>query len=97
MEEVKNPDEDTIYSIVKHFLSPEEDLALRGKYLAGGFSYREAKEYAFEKIWAFLAPIQKKYAEISDEQVEKILAKSAEKMKAIAEKKIAEVYKKIGF
>ncbi len=97
VEEVKNPDEDTIYAIVKHFISPEEDNALRQKYLAGGFSYKEAKEYAFEKIWAFLTPIQQKYATISDEQVEKVLKEWAEKMWAIAQKKITEVYQKIGF
>jgi len=48
---------------------------LRAKYLKGGLSFKEAKDYLFEKIMETLTPIQKKYAEISDEEIIKLLKK----------------------
>jgi hypothetical protein len=44
-----------------------------------------------------LTPIQKKYAEISDEEIIKVLKKWKEAVAPIAEKKVEEVYKKVGF
>jgi tryptophanyl-tRNA synthetase len=95
VEEPKNPDECNVYNIGKFFLTPEEDAARRAKYLAGGYSYKEAKEYAFEKIRAYLKPIQEKYRAITDEEVIALLTKNQQKVGAIAEKKIQEVYQKI--
>lgn len=97
VEESKNPDECNVYKIGKLFLTPEEDQARRKKYLAGGLSYKEAKEYTFEKMRNYLAPIQKKYHAISDEEVIHMLAKNTSHIQEIAQKKITEVYKKIGF
>lgn len=78
-------------------MTPEEDEALRKKYLAGGLSYKEAKDYLYEKIIAFVQPIQAKYAQISDQEIIEILEKNTKKVNEIAQKKIQEVYKKIGF
>jgi hypothetical protein len=44
-----------------------------------------------------LTPIQKNYAEISDEEIIKILKKWKESATPIAEKKVEDVYKKVGF
>ncbi len=60
-------------------------------------SYKDAKEYLFEKMMAFIRPIQEKYAKIKDEEIVDLLEKNAKTMNKIAEKKIQEVYKKIGF
>ena len=97
VEEPKNPDECNVYQLCKLFLTPEEDEALRAKYLKGGLSFKEAKDYLFEKIMETLTPIQKKYAEISDEEIIKILKKWKESVSPIAEKKVEDVYKKVGF
>ena len=97
VEESKNPDECNVYNIGKFFLTPEENTEWRKKYLAGGYSYKEAKEFAFEKIRNYLKPIQENYRETTDEEVIKILTESNEKVHTIAEKKIQEVYKKIWF
>ena len=67
VEEPKNPDECNLYNLCKLFLTPEEDEILRDKYLKGGLSFKEAKDYLFEKIMETLIPIQKKHTEISDE------------------------------
>ncbi len=97
VEEPKDPDQCNVYNICKLFLTPEENEALRKRYLAWWLSYKDAKEYLFEKIMEFIRPIQEKYAEIKDEEIIDLLEKNAKIVNKIAEKKIAEVYKKIGF
>lgn len=97
VEEPKNPDECNVYKICKLFLTSEEDEALRKKYLAGGLSYKDAKEYLYEKIITFVQPIQKKYAEISDKEITDLLERNAKKVNELAQKKIEDVYKKIWF
>jgi hypothetical protein len=44
-----------------------------------------------------LLPIQKAYAEISDEEIIKVLKKWREAVAPIAEKKVQQVYEKVGF
>ncbi len=97
VEEPKNPDECNVYKICKLFLTPEEDKELRKRYEAWGLSFKDAKEYLYEKIIAFLMPIQKKYAEISDQEIIDLLHKNAEKVNELANKKIKDIYKKIWF
>ena len=97
IEEPKNPDECNVYNLTKLFLTPEEDKELRNKYEAWGLSYKYAKEYLFEKMKETLDPIKANYNQISDEEVSKILKEHSKKANEIAEKKIKEVYNKIGF
>jgi tryptophanyl-tRNA synthetase len=97
VEEPKNPDECNVYNLTKLFLTPEEDQELRKKYQAGGLSYKDAKEYCFQKIMAFLTPIQQKYNKISDQEVMDLLTKNAKYVNKIAQKKIDDVYNKIWF
>ena len=97
IEEPKNPDECNVYQLNKLFLTPEEDQELRRKYEAGGLSYKVAKDYLFEKMRETLEPIQAKFKEISEDEVSKMLHEHSEKANAIAEKKIQEVYERIGF
>ena len=95
VEEPKNPDECNVYQIVKHLIDAEEDQILREKYLAGGLSYKYAKEYLYEKLSTFLLPLQERFAEISDDEVRKLLQEHSEKVNAIATRKIEEIYQKI--
>ena len=78
-------------------MTPEEDEILRKRYQAGGLSYKDAKDYLYEKIMAFVQPIQAKYAQISDKEITDLLKKNAKKVNELAQKKIEEVYKKVGF
>ena len=97
IEESKNPDECNVYQLCKLFLNNDEDLALRQKYEKWGLSFKDAKDYLFEKIRDTLIPIQKAYAEISDKEIINILKKWKEAVSPIAEKKVEEVYKKVWF
>ena len=97
VEESKNPDECNIYNLCKLFLNEEENSALRARYLAWGLSYKEAKDYLYEKMMAFLTPIQEKYNQISDQEISDMLAKSRNIVSEISEKKIKQVYEKVWF
>lgn len=97
IEEPKDPDTCHIYAITRLFLTTDEDTELRKKYTDGGLSFKRAKDYLYEKIEELLSPIQKKYHEITDEQIITMLAANKDKANAIAQDKINEVYKKIGF
>ncbi len=97
VEEPKNPDECNVYKILKLFLNDQENTAIRNRYTAWWLSYKEVKDYLYEKIIAFLKPIQEKYAQISDQEITDLLAKNAKIVNEIASKKVEEVYKRIGF
>jgi tryptophanyl-tRNA synthetase len=97
VEEPKNPDECNVYKISKLFLTSEENEALRKRYLAGGLSFKDAKDYLYDKIIAFLKPIQEKYVKISDKEILDLLDKNAKAVNVLAENKIQDVYEKIGF
>lgn len=97
VEDPKNPDDCNVYNIMKLFLTEAEDKDMRAKYEKGGLSYKYAKDVLFEKLMDFLKPIQARYAEISDEEVSTLLAKNAKVANKIAEKKIQDVYAKVGF
>ncbi len=97
IEDPKNPDECNVYNILKLFLSPEENISIRKRYIDWGLSYKEVKDYLYEKIIEFVIPIQQKFDAISDEEVKKMLQINAKKANEIATKKVDEVYKKIGF
>jgi len=97
VDEPKDPDQCNIYNICKLFLTPEENEDLRKRYELWWLSYKDAKDYLYEKIVGFLKPIQEKYAKISDKEIIDLLRKNTKKVNELAQKKIEEVYKKIGF
>lgn len=62
-----------------------------------GKGYADFKNDLAEVIITFLEPFQKKMAELSDEKVLEILKTGADKVRPLAQKKLKEVKKKIGF
>ncbi|MEI7558703.1 MAG: hypothetical protein WCJ45_08185 [bacterium] len=60
-------------------------------------SYKDAKEYLYQKVIAFVQPIQEKYAEISDQEIIALVKENTKKVNELAKKKIEEIYKKVGF
>jgi len=59
-------------------------------------SYGQLKQDVADAIISFLAPIQKKYASLSDASVKKILSQGATKASKVATNTITKVYKEIG-
>ncbi len=81
IEQPKNPDEDNVYNIYKYFATPEQDKAMREKYLRGGFGYGEVKQELFELLEAHFAGPREKYnAYMADtKKLEAILMEGAKK------------------
>lgn len=97
IEDPKNPDSCNVYKILKLFLQVDENNALRKRYTDGGLGYKELKDMLFEKIRAFLQPIQNRFSQISDDEVRSILAEGTEKARIISEKKIELIKQKLWF
>ena len=97
IEAPKDPDECNVYAIYKLFLDTDQDVILRKRYTDGGLSFGTVKEELATMITNFLTPLQQKHEEITDEQVQEILHTGAAAVAPIAEKKIADVYGKVGF
>lgn len=97
IEESKDPDTCHVYAITRLLLTDDENTALRARYTDGGLSFKRAKNYLYEKLIAFLEPIQQRYAEITDQEIITLLAQNKDKANTIAQAKIQEVYEKIGF
>ena len=56
IEEPKNPDTCNVFNIMKLFLTTAETELWKKKYTAGWLSYKEAKDFLYEKIMVFLLP-----------------------------------------
>lgn len=62
-----------------------------------GKGYGDFKADLAEVVVNFLVPFQERLAAISDDEVLTVLRTGAEKARVIAEKKVAQVYEKVGF
>lgn len=91
----KNPDECNVYNMLKLFLENEEDKIIREKYETWKFSFKDMKELLYNKIIDFVEPIQKKYNNITDEEVEKILIENEKKANNITNKNMQKIYSSI--
>lgn len=97
IEEPKDPDNCNVYNILKLFLNEKEDKEIRERYKEWGLSYKEVKDFLYEKFLEFSRPVKEKYQSFSNDSIDKILEKWAEKVQEISEKKIKEIYKKVWF
>ncbi|HVV15466.1 MAG TPA: tryptophan--tRNA ligase [Candidatus Paceibacterota bacterium] len=82
-----------VYAIHKLFKSESE---LESLYAANKGSYKVLKDALVEDIEAAIDPMRERRANITDEQVKQILREGAEKARAIASAKMADVRQKVG-
>jgi tryptophanyl-tRNA synthetase len=95
IEASKNPDTCNVYNILKLFLSSEEDIIVRKRYTDWGLGYGVIKEELYQKVVEFVAPIQERFAQLDDSQIEQMLITNGQKANDIAAKKIEQVYKAV--
>lgn len=93
LEEPKDPDQSNVYKLYKLFATPEEDQAMREKFLAGGYGYGHAKKELIEKIWNYFAPARERRQELekNPDYVKEVLRRGAER----AREKAAEVMNRV--
>lgn len=98
-EEKKNPDENNIYNIHKHFLTKEEDVELRAKFENGGYSYKQAKEDLLGTIMKWREGKIEIYNDLMSDKtkISMVLEEGGKKARAKAEEKIKQVYSQVGF
>jgi len=99
MEAPKNPDGDNVYAIYSLLSTPDENEALRRKFLAGNFGYGHAKQELYELILRKFAKEREAYNfYISNHgELEQKLERGEAKARVVAHEVLNRVRKKIGF
>jgi tryptophanyl-tRNA synthetase len=94
----KNPDENNIYNIYRHFATPEQIEANRKKYTEGGVGYGDLKKELFALLDETFSDMRDRYNALMDDkaEIDRILAEGAERARGIAVPVLREVRAKIG-
>jgi tryptophanyl-tRNA synthetase len=98
LEEPKDPDKSTIFSLYKLFATPEEKNTMREKFLAGGYGYGHAKKELLEKIHSYFEKQRKRRVDLENnlDYVKEVLKAGAEKARNRAEQVMKRVREKSG-
>ena len=99
LEDPKDPDKCSVFSIYQLMASPIQVAALKEKYLAGGMGYGHAKQELFELILNKFQTERKKfdYYYAHPKEVEVALVKGAIRASKVADKVLHRVRLKVGF
>ena len=97
-EEPKDPDENNIFNIYKHFATPEMVAENRRKYTEGGVGYGDLKQELFEVLNETFAEPRERFNDLmaNRKEVDAILARGAETAQRIARRTLNKVRRKIG-
>lgn len=98
VEEPKDPETCTIFSLYRNFATDEQVEALRQRYLAGGMGWGHAKQELFEVMNAVLSPLRERYEELMahPRTITDALEEGSAKARELAQKKIAFLREIIG-
>ena len=98
VEEPKDPETCTIFAIYRNFATPDQTESLRRRYLAGGMSWKEAKEELFNVLNTHLTPLRERYNELisQPDDIKRILEEGSARARELAAKKIKELRQVIG-
>jgi tryptophanyl-tRNA synthetase len=97
-EEPKDPETDNVFSIYRHFATPEAIERVRQGYLQGGLAYSESKNELFEILEAKFGEAHHQYETLMKDwaYLDEVLLNGAEKARKIATRKIDKVRKAVG-
>jgi len=98
IEEPKDPDNCSVFTLYKLFSTEAEQQALAERYRAGGMGWGHAKAELFEKMNAFIRPMRDEYNRLMDDKgyIESLLSKGEEKARNLAADKLEMLRKAIG-
>lgn len=85
VEEPKNPETCSVFTLFKLFANEEQQAALAAKYRAGGMGYGEAKQALYDAAMAYFADARARRAELekSPDTVEDVLREGARKAREV--------------
>jgi tryptophanyl-tRNA synthetase len=97
-EEPKDPDEDNVFNIYRHFALQEDVENVRQSYLQGGMAYSEIKQKLFEQLEDQFGMARGKYETMIEdwEQLDEILLQGAQKARSIAKPMMEKIRKAVG-
>jgi tryptophanyl-tRNA synthetase len=92
VEDPKDPDRDTVFTLYALFATSAEKEALAARYRAGGIGYGEAKKLLLEKAIDHFAPYRRRRAELAAHPagVESVLRDGAARARAVARATLGE-------
>jgi len=98
IEEPKDPDKCNVFALLKLVAPPEELGEWENRYSSGGIGYAEAKKRLAELMIDYFKPFRQKRVELEKniDYVKEVLAKGAERAKAVAAGTLAEARKAVG-
>ncbi|MDQ3333203.1 MAG: tryptophan--tRNA ligase, partial [Planctomycetota bacterium] len=98
VEEPKNPDADSVFTLYKLFASPEEQEALAARYRAGGMGYGEAKSALYEAAMSHFGEARERREALAADPgtLEDILQAGAAKARAKAQEVVDRVRRAVG-
>jgi tryptophanyl-tRNA synthetase len=99
LEDVKNPETDTIFALYKLLASPSETAEMHANYLAGNYGYGHAKQALYELIITKFATIRARYTHFMDNknEIDDALAIGKQKAKKVAATVLQRVRTKVGY
>ena len=98
IEEPKDPDQCTLFSIYSLFLDKPQIAELRTRYETPGLKYSDIKKELLETTWTFFEPYREKRQALLEDYdgVKKILAYGADKARSIADEYLTQARKATG-
>ncbi len=94
-DEVKAPEESTIFHLYKHFATDAEIADFANMFRAGGMGYGTAKTILFDKMNSILAAPRAEYERLmaNTAEIDEILARGAQQASQVAQQTFAQVKK----
>jgi tryptophanyl-tRNA synthetase len=98
LEQPKEPEGTTVFTLYKQVAGPERSAALADKLRAGNYGWGHAKQELLEALESELAPIRERYQKLrgDEDTLDKILDDGAERARVIARATIERVRDAIG-
>jgi tryptophanyl-tRNA synthetase len=99
LEEAKNPDTDLTARLFALVASPEQTAVLRAKYLAGNYGYGHAKKELLGVLLDRWGQARQEFDRLMNDpaELDRVLAKGAERARNLAHKRLAVVRDVLGF
>ena len=98
VEEPKDPDKCSVFTLLKLVASPDELAKWEKRYRSSGMGYGQAKERLAELLIDYFKPFRQKRTELQSnpDYVKEVLANGAERAKVVATETLAEARKAVG-
>ncbi|MFH1831729.1 MAG: tryptophan--tRNA ligase [bacterium] len=98
IDQPKNPETCTIFSIYSNFLNAEQKQALRERYLTPGLRYGDVKKELLDVIWNYFQPYREKREQLAQnpDEVRAIMKIGADKARAVGYTYLEKARKAVG-